>query len=952
MLDTILEQLKQIVKSRLFPVAIIYFLLFSVLINRLFYLQIVKGEVYEEEGEQTTEKPLTIKSTRGNIFDRNGKLLAYNELSYAVTITNTGELSTNEEKNRMIHNLIQIIEKNGSSISYDFGLKLDKTGTAQFSIDGTGLLRFRKDVYANETLKEEQLNATAEEMFQYLRYDVSSNGPKFDISEEYTKEEALKIMTIRYALFLNRERQYIPSVIAKDVDEVIVAAIKESNAELPGVEILQETNRVYKDSEYFAHMLGYTGMVTSENLEDFKATAKGGEVYYDLTDQIGKTGLEKSYEDYLRGTKGSKTVVLNENKRAIDTKDIVDPVAGNDLYLTIDADLQKACYKILEKKIAGILLSKINNGTDVGTKGVSANDIKTPIYDVYYALIRNNIIDITKFDDKNATELEKKVYKKYLKKWDEVFIQLKQLLSYKNTKTNKDVTEEEKEYLEYIYSMLKKKEIILVNIVDETDETFLKFVNDSISLSSFLQYALAQNWIDLTKLNIGDEFYSTEELYEKLIEYIITLLQDDSSFNKKLYHSLVYSYKLSGKEICLLLFDQGVLKYDEEEIKSLKKGSVSAYQFLTKKMEELEITPGQLGLEPCSGSIVVTDVKTGEVRALVSYPSYDNNKLANTIDSAYYSKLMDEDNPAVPSMNRPTQQIKAPGSTFKMVSAIASLEEGVTTLNQKIRDKVSFTEIPLAPKCWKSSGHGNVDIVRAIEVSCNYYFYNVGYQMSLDKKEQYNDAKGLKTLKKYASMFGFDAKSGIELAEAEPHISEEDAVRSSIGQGNHAYTPAQISRYVSTIANSGTCYNLTIIDKVKDMEGNVVVNKKPDIYNKIDIKQSTWDAVHEGMYKVVNGPESSIKKLFNKLDVKVAGKTGTAQENPKQHPNHAVFVSYAPFDNPDISVTVVIPNGHTSSNAAEVARDVYRYYFEKENRKSILNEKVTKPELEGRAYGD
>lgn len=953
MLDTILDTLRQIFKSRLFPIAVIYFLLFSILIHRLFYLQIIKGEEYVESAEQTTEKDLSIKTTRGNILDRNGKVLAYNEVSYSVTIANTGEISNNEDKNKMIHHLIQIIEENNNEIVYEFGIGLDEMGKAEFLLDGNALLRFRKDVYANEKLSEKQMNATAEEMFDYLRTDVGPNGPKFAISDDYTKEEALKIMTIRYALFLNRERQYIPSTIATNVDYVTVAAITENSAELPGVEILQETHRVYNDSEYFAHMLGYTGLVTSEGLSELQeeASAKNEELYYDLTDQIGKTGLEKKYEEYLRGVKGFETVIINENKRVVDTKDVVEPIAGNDLYLTIDSDLQKAAYQILEKKVAGILLSNLTDSMDVGSKGTSSNNIKIPIYDAYYALIKSNIIDIKKFEDKNATELEKKTYQKYLQKWDEVLLELKTLLSFHNTKTNKDIEEEYAEYLDYIYELLKKKKIVLVNVVDESDETFKKYVNRDISLSEFLQYALGKNWIDLSKLEMGSEYYSTQELYEMLVDHIIFLLENDGTFNKKLYQYLVYSYKLSGKEICLLLFDQGVLKYDEEEIESLKNGTISAYKFLTSKIRSLDITPGQLALEPCSGSIVVTDVKTGEVRALVTYPSYDNNKLANSIDSDYYAKLADENNEAFPLINRPVQQLKAPGSTFKMVSAVAGLEEGFIKLTDSIVDKVSFTEIDKAPKCWKLTGHGKVDVVRGIEVSCNYFFYNVGYRMSLDGNEVYNDAKGLNMLKKYASMFGFNAKSGLELAEAEPHISDTDAVRSAIGQGTHSYTPAQISRYITTIANSGICYNLTMIDQIKDIDGNVVLDNQAEIYNQVEIQNSTWNAVHEGMYKVINGPESTVKNLFSKLDVEVAGKTGTAQES-KSHANHGVFVSYAPFEEPEITVTVVIPNGYTSGNAAEVARDVYRYYFDKENRDELLKEEVSYPESNSQTYSD
>ena len=176
-------------------------------------------------------------------------------------------------------------------------------------------------------------------------------------------------------------------------------------------------------------------------------------------------------------------------------------------------------------------------------------------------------------------------------------------------------------------------------------------------------------------------------------------------------------------------------------------------------------------------------------------------------------------------------------------------------------------------------------------------------------------------------------RSGVELPESEPNFSKTDAVRSAIGQATHNYAPIQLSRYVTTVANSGTCYDLTLIDQVKDVNGNVILDNHAKVRNTVNIANSTWKAVHNGMYRVVNGSRSSIGSMFSGMKVKIAGKTGTAQQS-KLHANHAYFVSYAPYKNPEISVTCVIPNGFTSSNAAQTARDVYKYYFSK-NKESI-----------------
>ena len=194
-----------------------------------------------------------------------------------------------------------------------------------------------------------------------------------------------------------------------------------------------------------------------------------------------------------------------------------------------------------------------------------------------------------------------------------------------------------------------------------------------------------------------------------------------------------------------------------------------------------------------------------------------------------------------------------------------------------------------------------------------------------------HDSKGLKILEKYAKMFGFGATSGLSELEYKPKISDNSAVMSAIGQGKNDYTPSQIARYATTLVNQKKCYNLNLVGKIKSSDGKKEKTNKAKVHNKVSIASTTWDAVYKGMYGVVNGSQSSISQYFKSLKedgIQVAGKTGTAQENTSK-PNHALFISFAPYNNPEICTTVVIPNGYTSANAAEVASNVYKYYFAK-----------------------
>ncbi len=928
--------------------------LFGILVGRLFYLQIVQGESYDQQAAIKNEKIKTLKSSRGKIYDCNGKLLATNEQSYAVTIEDTGELDNNKELNEMILKCISLIEKYGDKVSVEFPIEITKKGKFRFNVDKNAQLRFKREIYylkSVDELTDEQKGMTAEECFRYIRTSTKANAIHFFdplTGEEKTDEErqkkeapyddatALKIMSVRYALMMNKYQKYEPVAISTNVSQETVAAIKENSAELTGIEVSEDAKRVYYDSNYFSHIIGYTGLISSDSLAALK---ESNDDTYTAADQVGKSGIERSLEEQLRGQKGSETLVIDNSSRVVETKDHKDAVAGNDIYLTIDSELQKAAYKLTEKAIAGVLISKLNNNKSAGSKGKKADNIRVPIYDVYCALIENSLIDIMKFSAEDASSLEKSVYRKFVSAKKSTVQSMRRQLRYNAGTPGDELSDTMKEYLDYVYSMLRSQEVIPSERLDKTDETYNKYANGKISLSQFLVYAISSNWIDLDVLNVGNDYYSTEEIYDKLLDYIFETLEEDTAFDKKIYHTLIYQDTVSGREVCLLLYEQGYLKKDKTTMAKLRTGMISPFGFLKSKIKSLEISPGELGLTPCAASVVITDPRTGKVKALVSYPSYDNNKFANSVDPDYYLKI--NTNTASPLMNRATQQKTAPGSTYKMVSATTALEEGVIDPYSTVTDRHVFDKIgPPSPKCWSNYSHGTINVSQAIRHSCNYFFYEMGYRLSGVTGGILDNEKGLKKLKKYADKYGLTNTSGIELAEVEPHVSDSDAVRSAIGQGTNSYTPVQLSRYVSTISNGGTCYDLTLVDRISGAGKDKGKANKAKVRNKLDIQASTLEAIRKGMYMVVN--DGSLKSVFQNVPVKVAGKTGTAQISANE-PNHALFVSFAPYESPEISVTVVMPNAFTSSNAASLASYIYRYYFDESSRKKLLKNTATNP---------
>lgn len=925
MFDDFKEWLFNFIKSRNFVLILILCGCFFTLLYRVFYLQIVKGVEYQETFSLKLEREVTTASTRGSIYDRNGKVLAYSELSYSVAIEDNGTYETTKEKqhslNDTIYRLIKMIEKNGDEVISDFGI-IYENGSYQFVNEGTRLLRFKADVYGKTKitdLETEQELATADEIMDYL-----CGEKKYRIDDgEYDDVYRLKILNVRYAMSSNNYKRYVKTTVASNVTEKTVAAVMENSENLQGVSIEEESVRVYPDSKYFASLIGWIGKASEEEIEGFNEEL--GEEKYQINDVVGKSGIEQYMELDLQGTKGYQVLEVNNVGNILKVVSQKDSVSGNDVTLTIDKDLQIACYNILEQKLAGILLDKITN-TKIYTSTGKSKDITIPIYDVYYACFDNNIIDISHFTEDDATELEKSVYSRFEVKLDSVIASLRAELSNANAKAYKDLSLEYKNYMSYIVSsdcLLGENDVLDPDSSDPMYNAWHK--EESISLKEYLEYAISMNWINVSKIAPDTPYLDSQEIYNALLDYIAEELRQDDKFGEMLYRFMLLEDSISGKETAMLLYDQGVLDSSEDEdYQRLVSGSMSAYDFFISKIKKLEITPGMLALEPCSGGIVVTDPNTGDVLACVSYPGFDNNRLTNTMEADYYSQLLNDN--SRPMYSRATQEKTAPGSTFKPLTAIAGLSEGVisTSRANTITCTGVFTKVDNQPKCWvftqRGGSHGAENVIDAIKDSCNCYFYEVGYRLGSTGNGLSNDL-GLEKLAKYARMFGLGEKSGIEIEESEPQISDETIVPSAIGQGTHNYTVTQIAKYVSTIANGGTCYNLSLLDKVEDSSGNLVEEYESTVYNELDVPQEYMTTVQEGMYAYAMNSSA-----VNNIGISSAGKTGTAEQSVN-HPNHSLFMGYAPYEDPEIAVAVRIANGYTSANAASIAADIYKYYF-------------------------
>ena len=342
-----------------------------------------------------------------------------------------------------------------------------------------------------------------------------------------------------------------------------------------------------------------------------------------------------------------------------------------------------------------------------------------------------------------------------------------------------------------------------------------------------------------------------------------------------------------------------------------------------------------------AGSAVVMNVKTGEILAMANYPDFEPELFVGGISTENWAKYRDDS--AKPLTNKAVQDAYAPGSIFKMVTAIAGLESNTVTTKTRIRDTGVYPKYT-HPVCWYWTdyhrGHGYLNVTGAIQHSCNYYFYKVSDDMGID------------TLVKYAKYFGLGSKTGIELpsetagnlaskeTKAELTNGEQwypgETLSAAIGQSYNSFSPLQMTKYISMLANGGKQVNPTIIKTIRNPDGtevskeeiNTFVHTKLGLQEEqtedLEIKQKNLDAILEGMRSVTSETGGTAYSIFKNFDIEVGGKTGSAEAGPNVN---AWFAGFAPFDDPEIAIVVMVENGGHGNYTAEVVRDIMKEYF-------------------------
>lgn len=632
----------------------------------LFRLQIIEGASYETRSEMRVLRTVPVKAPRGKILDRYGRALVSNENGYSVQLHSVKD---ENKLNESVCRLILLFLEQGQDYIDNFPMSFEEPFTFTFSAGNDDELaekkkRFFESVDITPCDEKTVLSKLCE------RYEITPSA--------YDEELIRRIVGIRYEMERRSFNASTPYTFATDVGLGIVTSIKEQTDRYGGVNIVVEPIRRYEKGDIAVHLIGNTGII----FEDEYAVLK--DKGYGMNDVIGKSGLEKTFESYLRGLDGYDNVEQNINGRLKTVVESKKPTPGNNLVTTLDSRLQERAERALE-----------------------------------------------------------------------------------------------------------------------------------------------------------------------------------------------------------------------ETILALKEGSAP----------------------DCSaGSVVVTDVNSGDILAVASYPDYS----LNTYQTDYNQLIADSENPL---FNRAFLGTYEPGSTFKMLTAIAALESGNVAPYETIYDQGKYKFYrDYQPVCAIYPGsHGWVDVAHALEVSCNYFFYEVGRKT------------GIETICDFAEKFGFGKSTGVELGDATgvlagPESAAErgwtwnpgDTLQASIGQSYNLFTPLQLANYVSAIANGGTLYQLRLVKEVRNYSnGDIVDVFAPKVLENIDVKAESLKVVREGMRLVAQTGTASA--TFADFPIAVAAKTGTAENGSGS--NNGIFVAYAPADNPQIAVSVVVEHGLHGSSIAPVAHAVFEEYF-------------------------
>ena len=832
------------ISHRILWLVVLTAVLFYILLARLFELQIILSEEFMRPPPRTAQVTRTVPAPRGTIYDRHGRPLAINKPTFVVKMDPSVSIT-----NEALLELALLFERNNEDFVDSFPISLSR----EFTITGTTLEQIarREHRWKDDMAVPNPEYATAEETWDYLRNRRILNWPEID--PKFNDEDARRIMNFRSQIFMYRLLDWnnyspTPIILAYDVSAATIAAIEEQNDIFTGLFIDIQTLREYPAGRYVSHMIGYLMPITAAQLE------ANEHLGYTEDDMFGRAGLELSMEHFLRGRPGQQTFDVNMQGRRISAPvHDIEPRPGDRIFLTIDLELQKQAFYVLEYHLSQAVIARITRG--------HRNDPRLSLETVFTSFVNAHNLDII-----SIIEAEP----------------------------------------------------------DNPAYAMRRYISDRY---------MGEGAPSTTRASI-----------ERSRGIVLEGLQ---------------SRRITPAQMLITLVGTGQISDpDGSVIETLTRNPNRALDILVQAIERRELTPQLLNIDPATGSLIMLCTHTSEVLAAVTYPTFDNNRLVNNFDNDYFHHINVLD-PTHPMQNRPFRETRAPGSTFKMFTAVAGLEYGVIGPQSRISTRASFDIGGSGVRCW-AGGHGSINVAQAIAVSCNFFFADVAFRLGNSRSG--GTAQGITRMNRYMEFFGLNDFSGVEIGEhpielrnmgfmgntmASPDFKrfqyetlrptspessrnwfDGDTSQISIGQGFNNYTAAQMARGMNIIANRGVDIPLHLVKVVEDYRGNTVKrNPQAPAQTDINVSDATWDVVIEGM-RLVTEPGQGVRgtavNLFRNFPIRVGSKTGTAEQVQGRLP-HSSFGVFAPLEEPEITMYVVIPFGATpqhSQISARIAQDM------------------------------
>ncbi|MCB2292519.1 penicillin-binding protein [Clostridium algoriphilum] len=898
--------------SRFNTLAVIMILIFSVIVLRLVNIQVINGEVYKETANQQNHKIISTPAPRGEIVDRNGAKLATSMQSYTLIFTKTTESEASLIPT--LDKVLKILDDNKQTLVDDFllGVNTEKNKTEyKFNFKTTDKssqnwleLRFKKDrgfeekviknIYKDkkkDDLTEAQLKKvdelllkiTPEQVFnqlvvQYGLDKIKNSKSKVDLRRYMVVEDNIKMQSFS---------GYKPVVIASNLSKDASFIIEQRQPEIPGISVVVQPIRYYPNKDLGSAFLGYISKINPWDKNKYEE--KG----YDISsDYIGTAGIESTFEDVLKGTKGQESISVNKQGRKVSSLGQIETYPGQTVQLNIDKDMQYAAERSLDAVL--VSLQKKGKVKDVdmtnATRGaVVAMDVKTG---KILALASRPGYDPNIFSRGITSDEYDKIFGPVTEKMGLDYIRKRNLVNVKGILTDKEMTkskaEKEKILLDYMFPVDKSA---------QGETTIRKDNNDIFPKATF-------NYATKSLIPPGSSFKPLTAI-AGLEEGVITetsTVYDGGPYNKRyqtvtaacwIYNDTgnghgIVNIQRAMRESCNYYF------YDVADKLYAHGGeNQTGLDLLAKYAWKFG-----LGIEPKSNKKPATGIEIPENYGQVY--NYESSK--EILASIHVSNLVGN--------------LQKGSNSYKPLDLESQKESGtkeeISNIVKLNKNKVKFiAEIKTQMKKDKK-GYVNTILLKE--------FINAS---SVLKSNNYTD-------KEIKSMTG---TVNSEIGDASVEInSAANAYYAAIGQGFDAFTPLQLTNYVSTMVNGGNRYELHLVDKTLDPDGNVIKETKPVVLEKTNISANTIRIIKEGMLEVTSNPNGTAYSVFGDFAIQSGGKTGSGTFNDLTQSalgrtSYGYYIGFAPYDKPEIAICAVVFDGGHGAYVAPIAKSVYEQYF-------------------------